>query len=160
VNVIIMAKKKNIGCTAISPIRETMKKAGAEMVESSVPKKMRLIINDSIEEITTTSLKIARHANRKKIIEGDIGLALDLMGSNLTADRVFKDAACSLTPIRRLMGKVGASIVARNAVDKMQATITQKVENITKQAIKIVKDDKRKKILPVDIDRAVKFLES
>ncbi|MHA2198193.1 MAG: histone-like protein [Promethearchaeota archaeon] len=59
-------------------------------------------------------------------------------------------------PIRRLMEKEGATIVASKALKKLIAFLESEGANITKNALKIVKADKRKRITASDIREATK----
>ena len=54
-------------------------------------------------------------------------------------------------PIRRLMKQEGAGLVAENAVELLIATLTKAGEALTKKAVKLVKDDKRKRVTAADI---------
>ena len=59
-------------------------------------------------------------------------------------------------PVRRMMKEVGAYLVADDAVDLLLEFLISKGGEITKTAIKIAEDDKRKKITGDDVFQAVK----
>jgi len=57
-------------------------------------------------------------------------------------------------PIRRLMKKVGAGLVAADALDKLIDFLEKTAVATTKKAIKITKADKRKRVMAEDIRKA------
>jgi histone H3/H4 len=59
-------------------------------------------------------------------------------------------------PIRRLMKKEGADLVAAEALDKLIDFLEKKAADATKSAIKITKDDKRKRVTSGDIRKATR----
>lgn len=59
-------------------------------------------------------------------------------------------------PIRRLMKKEGADLVAAEALDKLISFLEEKAAEATKAAIKICKEDKRKRVTAVDIRNATR----
>ncbi|MHA1339858.1 MAG: histone-like protein [Promethearchaeota archaeon] len=54
-------------------------------------------------------------------------------------------------PIRRLMKNEGAGLVAEAAVNLLINRLTEVAKEVTKTAVKLVKDDKRKRITGADI---------
>ncbi len=54
-------------------------------------------------------------------------------------------------PIRRLMKEEGAGLVAEDAVILLIEELTKVGKDLTKKAVKIVKDDKRKRVTAADI---------
>ncbi len=54
-------------------------------------------------------------------------------------------------PIRRLMKEEGAGLVAEDAVVLLIEELTKVGKDLTKKAVKIVKDDKRKRVTAADI---------
>ncbi len=54
-------------------------------------------------------------------------------------------------PIRRLMKDEGAGLVAEDAVVLLIEELTKVGKDLTKKAVKIVKDDKRKRVTAADI---------
>ncbi|MCP4761354.1 MAG: hypothetical protein GY870_06205 [archaeon] len=62
----------------------------------------------------------------------------------------------SKAPIRRLMKNEGAGLVAEAAVVVLIAELTKAGQNITKTAVKLVKEDKRKRITGQDIVNATR----
>jgi len=54
-------------------------------------------------------------------------------------------------PIRRLMKNEGAGLVAEEAVVLMIEKLTKAAEECTKKAVKLVKDEKRKRVTAADI---------
>ena len=62
-----------------------------------------------------------------------------------------RSAYIAKAPIRRLMKAEGAGLVAEDAVELLIATLTKAAEETTKKAVKIVKDEKRKRLTAVDI---------
>jgi len=54
-------------------------------------------------------------------------------------------------PIRRLMKNEGAGLVAEEAVALLIEKLTKAAEECTKKAVKLVKDDKRKRLTSADI---------
>jgi len=59
-------------------------------------------------------------------------------------------------PIRRLMKKEGADLVAAEALDKLIDFLEKSAANATKDAIKICKTDKRKRVTAADIRNATR----
>ncbi len=59
-------------------------------------------------------------------------------------------------PIRRLMKKEGADLVAADALDKLIGYLESKAADATKEAIKITKADKRKRVTAADIRKATR----
>ncbi|MFX0082193.1 MAG: histone [Candidatus Hodarchaeota archaeon] len=59
-------------------------------------------------------------------------------------------------PIRRLMKKEGADLVAAEALDKLIDFLESSAANATKEAIKICKTDKRKRVTASDIRAATR----
>ena len=59
-------------------------------------------------------------------------------------------------PIRRLMKKEGADLVAADALDKLIGYLENAAADATKEAIKITKTDKRKRVTAADIRKATR----
>jgi len=59
-------------------------------------------------------------------------------------------------PIRRLMKKEGAVLVAADALDKLIGFLESAASEATKEAIKITKADKRKRVTAADIRKATR----
>ena len=59
-------------------------------------------------------------------------------------------------PIRRLMKKEGADLVAAEALDKLIDFLEKSAATATKDAIKICKNDKRKRVTAADIRNATR----
>ena len=59
-------------------------------------------------------------------------------------------------PIRRLMKKEGADLVAAEALDKLIDFLEKSAANATKEAIKVCKADKRKRVTASDIRNATR----
>ncbi|MBY9003917.1 MAG: NFYB/HAP3 family transcription factor subunit [Candidatus Lokiarchaeota archaeon] len=59
-------------------------------------------------------------------------------------------------PIRRLMKKEGADLVAAAALDKLIEFLETKAAEATKDANKICKEDKRKRISAADVKNATR----
>lgn len=59
-------------------------------------------------------------------------------------------------PIRRLMKKEGADLVAAEALDKLIGFLESSAANATKDAIKVCKEDKRKRVTAADIRKATR----
>ena len=59
-------------------------------------------------------------------------------------------------PIRRLMKKEGADLVAADALDNLIGYLENEAANATKEAIKITKADKRKRVTAADIRKATR----
>jgi len=66
------------------------------------------------------------------------------------------DGYIAKAPIRRLMKKEGADLVAAEALDKLIGFLEVKAAEATKEAIKICKADKRKRITASDIRNATR----
>ena len=60
-------------------------------------------------------------------------------------------------PIRKLMGSVGAQIVARDAVETLKRHLEETAVDLTTKAMKFTKLANRKKIQASDIDLAIKM---
>ena len=59
-------------------------------------------------------------------------------------------------PIRRLMKREGADLVAADALDKLIDYLEKSAAKATKDAIKVTKADKRKRITAEDIREATR----
>jgi len=59
-------------------------------------------------------------------------------------------------PIRRLMKKEGADLVAAEALDKLIDFLESSAATATKEAIKVCKADKRKRVTATDIRNATR----
>ena len=59
-------------------------------------------------------------------------------------------------PIRRLMKKEGADLVAAEALDKLISFLEGSAATATKDAIKACKEDKRKRVTAADIRAATR----
>ena len=66
------------------------------------------------------------------------------------------DGYIAKAPIRRLMKKEGADLVAADALDKLIGFLEKTAANATKEAIKITKADKRKRVTAADIRKATR----
>ncbi len=66
------------------------------------------------------------------------------------------DGYIAKAPIRRLMKKEGADLVAADALDKLIGYLEKQAANATKEAIKITKADKRKRVTAADIRKATR----
>ena len=69
-----------------------------------------------------------------------------------------KNSAFAWSPVRKLMKKCGASIVARDAVDLLIDNLEEVSENLTKKALAFAEHAKRKKITKDDMLLAIKYL--
>jgi len=67
-----------------------------------------------------------------------------------------KDSYIAKAPIRRLMKKEGADLLAADALDKLIGYLEKSAANATKEAIKITKADKRKRVTAADIRKATR----
>ncbi|TFF88604.1 MAG: histone [Promethearchaeota archaeon] len=59
-------------------------------------------------------------------------------------------------PIRRLMDHEGADLVAADALDRLIAYLEAEAARVTKEANKVTKADKRKRITAGDIRKATR----
>jgi histone H3/H4 len=66
------------------------------------------------------------------------------------------DGYIAKAPIRRLMKKEGADLVAADALDKLIGFLENTAADATKEAIKITKADKRKRVTASDIRKATR----
>ncbi|MHA1241331.1 MAG: histone [Promethearchaeota archaeon] len=66
------------------------------------------------------------------------------------------DGYIAKAPIRRLMKKEGADLVAADALDKLIGYLEKQAATATKDAIKITKEDKRKRVTAADIRKATR----
>jgi histone H3/H4 len=62
------------------------------------------------------------------------------------------------SPVRKLMRKAGAQIVARDAVELLITDLEGTAKTLTKKALGFAKHAKRKKISKDDMDLAIKYL--
>lgn len=62
-----------------------------------------------------------------------------------------RSAYIAKAPIRRLMKNEGAGLVAENAVILLIEELTKAAKEVTKEAVKLVKGDKRKRVTAADI---------
>lgn len=67
-----------------------------------------------------------------------------------------RDAYIAKAPIRRLMKKEGASLVAAEALDKLINYLQDAAAKTTKASIELTKAAKRKRITAVDIRNATR----
>ncbi len=67
-----------------------------------------------------------------------------------------KDSYIAKAPIRRLMKKEGADLVAADALDKLIGYLEKSASEATKEAIKITKADKRKRVTAADVRKATR----
>ena len=67
------------------------------------------------------------------------------------AAKSTRSAYIAKAPIRRLMKNEGASLVAENAVVVLIEQLTKVATEVTKEAVKLVKADKRKRLTAADI---------
>jgi histone H3/H4 len=63
---------------AWSPIRDLMKKNGAEMVSRDAVDELINYLEKVAKEWTNKALEMSRHANRKKLTKTDMEVALNL----------------------------------------------------------------------------------
>ena len=66
------------------------------------------------------------------------------------------DGYIAKAPIRRLMKKEGAALVAADALDKLIGYLEKMAADATKEAIIITKGDKRKRVTAADIRKATR----
>ena len=66
------------------------------------------------------------------------------------------DSYIAKAPIRRLMKKEGADLVAAEALDKLISYLESAASKATKDAIALCKADKRKRVTAVDIRNATR----
>jgi len=59
-------------------------------------------------------------------------------------------------PIRRLMKKEGADLVAAEALDKLIDFLEKSAATATKEALKVCRTDKRKRITAADVRNATR----
>ncbi len=62
-----------------------------------------------------------------------------------------RSAYIAKAPIRRLMKNEGAGLVAEDAVILLIEELTKAAKEVTKEAVKLVKSDKRKRVTAADI---------
>ena len=63
---------------AWSPIRELMKKSGAEIVSRDAVDELISYLEKYAKELTNKALEMSRHSGRKKLTKADMEMALDL----------------------------------------------------------------------------------
>ncbi|MHA1339565.1 MAG: histone [Promethearchaeota archaeon] len=71
-----MAKRKRV--FAWSPVRELMKKTGAEIVSRDAVDVLLYYLEERAKNLTATALKLAKHSKRKKITAEDMKLAIQM----------------------------------------------------------------------------------
>ena len=69
-----------------------------------------------------------------------------------------KKRSFAWSPLRKLMKRAGANIVARNAVDLLITDLEDVATKLTKKALGFAKHAKRKKITKEDMSLAIKYL--
>ena len=67
-----------------------------------------------------------------------------------------KETYIAKAPIRRLMKKEGADLVAAEALDKLIDFLEKSAASATKEALKVCKADKRKRITAADVRNATR----
>ncbi|MBD3350862.1 MAG: histone [Candidatus Lokiarchaeota archaeon] len=73
------------------------------------------------------------------------------------AKKTKRKSYIAKAPIRRLMKTEGAGLVAEDAVKTLIKQLNKVAKDVTKQAIKLVKADKRKRITGNDILAATRL---
>ncbi len=71
-----------------------------------------------------------------------------------TAKKESRESFIAKAPIRRLMKNEGANLVAEKAVDLLIDKLTDLATKVTKNAIKLMKDDNRKRVTAADVQMA------
>ena len=66
---------------AWSPIRELMKKSGAEMVSRDAVDELIVYLEKFAKELTNRALEMSRHSGRKKLTKADMEMAVSLQQS-------------------------------------------------------------------------------
>lgn len=79
-----------------------------------------------------------------------------IMAKKKAAPKKSGDGYIAKAPIRRLMKKEGADLVAAEALDKLIGFLESSAANATKEAIKVCKEDKRKRVTAADIRNATR----
>lgn len=69
-----------------------------------------------------------------------------------------KKRSFAWSPLRKLMKKAGANIVARNAVDLLISDLEGVAQKLTQKALGFAKHAKRKKITKDDMALAIKYM--
>jgi histone H3/H4 len=69
-----------------------------------------------------------------------------------------KKRSFAWSPLRKLMKKSGANIVARNAVDLLISDLENVATKLTQKALSFAKHAKRKKITKEDMSLAIKYM--
>ena len=64
---------------AWSPLRALMKKAGAEIVSRAAVDKLMDWLEEYAKTLTGCALDIAKHSGRKKVTNGDMRIAIDMV---------------------------------------------------------------------------------
>ena len=64
---------------AWSPLRALMKKAGAEIVSRAAVDKLMDWLEEYAKSLTACALNIAKHSGRKKVTQGDMKIAIDMV---------------------------------------------------------------------------------
>ena len=82
------------------------------------------------------------------------------MGDDKTAEDIKngkEEKSFAWSPLRKLMKKSGANIVARNAVDLLILNLEEVATALTQQALKFARHAKRKKITKDDMALAIRY---
>jgi len=69
-------------------------------------------------------------------------------------DKDSRESFIAKAPIRRLMKNEGANLVAEKAVDLLIEKLTDLATKVTKNAIKMMKEDNRKRVTSSDVKMA------
>ena len=64
---------------AWSPIRELMKKSGAEMVSRDAVDELIVYLEKVAKNLTNKALEMSRHSGRKKLTKADMKMAISLV---------------------------------------------------------------------------------
>jgi histone H3/H4 len=72
------------------------------------------------------------------------------------AKKTKAESYIAKAPIRRLMKKEGADLVAAEALDKLIGFLEKKAAEATKDSLAICKKDKRKRITAADVRNATR----
>lgn len=152
-----MVKKSTRDACPWASVLQRMKDAGAEMIGKDAVAETKKIIEENAEVLIGRAIDISRHARRKKLTGKDIDLSIYYEKNFPTTQRVEGESPCTHAGTERIIKSLGAQIVASDAILKVQQFLDRKITDLTKHAVKIAEDDKRKKIVDDDIRGAEKI---
>lgn len=143
--------KKKMSELPIAPITRIIKNAGAERVSVDASLKLADYFEKSSKRISKDAVRYARHARRKTVKGDDILLALGSDRGSYVPTRCITP----IKPITKIIRNAGAERVSVDASLKLVNQLENYSTIISKNAISLAKQARRKTVKGVDIENAI-----